>query len=216
MKQGIVLSLFCLLLVNNATAQNTRFGIKIDPQLSWMKPIGEISEKADNAVGLNVGLMVDKYFADNYAFNIGVSLNNTGGSLSYTDSMTWRLNSKNKVTVPDNNIVFKIKYINIPVGFKFLSKPIGYVKIFSELGADALVRVQALADIPGSSNNDAREEIRLFNLGYHIGGGVQYSLGGSTSIELGITYNNGFIDATSNKDDNVSIQALGARIGIIF
>ena len=43
------------------------------------------------------------------------------------------------------------------------------------------------------------KEIGLFNLSFFIGGGIDYDLGGTTALNLGIFYNNGFIDLLSNE-----------------
>jgi hypothetical protein len=219
MKKIITLFTLFVLFTGLTNSQNTpfRFGIKIDPQLSWYNIIADISEPAEQRVHINIGLMADKYFAENYAVSFGASLNNTGGSILYKNETSWDLNDK--VTMPaDEEIEFRIQYLQLPLGLKFMSKSIGYVRIFADLGADGFIRLRALGDIPGEkiSNNDANGEIRLFNLGYHIGGGIEYSLGGNTSLMTGITYTNALIDAVPDEDDNVNINMLALRIGIMF
>jgi hypothetical protein len=198
-------------------AQSTRFGIKIEPQSTWFTVIGDNSDKGSNGAGINIGLMADKYFAENYALELGISLNSTNAGLSFFESTTWKLNNKNKEVGPNQEVTLRTQYVDIPIGLKFLSKSIGYVKIYAHLGANGMFRVRALTDVDGLlENNDAKEEVALFNLAYHFGGGVEYSLGGNTSIVAGINYTSGFSDVTSEKADDATLNMLAFRVGIMF
>lgn len=215
----IITSLILTFFFIGLTHGQFRFGVKVDPQISWYNIIGDISDPADARFHTNIGLMANKYFTENYSVSFGVSLNQTGGSIEYLDETTWELNNEDKTLPANEAIDFRIQYLQLPLGLKFLSKSIGYVRIYADLGADGFVRLRSLADIPSENidNNDAKKEIRIFNMGYHIGGGIEYSLGGSTSIMTGITYTNALIDAThKKKDDNVNTNMLSLRVGIMF
>ena len=56
------------------------------------------------------------------------------------------------------------------------------------------------------------------NLSLHIGGGIEYSLGGATAVMAGLYYTNGFtnIYKTSFLNDKVSLRNIGLRLGILF
>ena len=68
------------------------------------------------------------------------------------------------------------------------------------------------------SDTDINEDVRLFNLSYYFGGGVEYSLGGNTAINAGIVFNNGFLDVLDNRDKNSKdiLQVLSVRLGVMF
>ena len=67
---------------------------------------------------------------------------------------------------------------------------------------------------------NVESELKLFNLGYHITGGIEYSLGGDTALGFGLGYENNFLDSTSGSgdqpDDRVKQNFLRFKIGIIF
>jgi hypothetical protein len=62
--------------------------------------------------------------------------------------------------------------------------------------------------------------VNIFNLGYYIGMGAEYSLGGSTAICIGLYYTNGFLDVTTDHDnqpsDKVIMNNVALNLGIIF
>ena len=62
------------------------------------------------------------------------------------------------------------------------------------------------------------QEVNFFDMGYNIGGGVEYSIGGSTYLTMGLLYNNGFLDITHNRtiDDKATLSRLAIQLGIIF
>jgi len=215
--KGIIIGLLLLFGLQITSFGQFRFGVKIDPQISWFNIIGDISEPADNNIGVNVGLMADKYFTENYAVSFGASLNNTGSTITYKDDQTFELNDEDKTLSADEPLALNIQYLQLPLGLKFLSKSIGYIQIYADLGADGYFRIRSLASSGDAfSRNDAKKETQIFNLGYHFGGGIEYSLGGNTSIVTGITYSSGLIDVVKNKDDNVNINTIALRLGIMF
>ena len=48
-------------------------------------------------------------------------------------------------------------------------------------------------------DEDIKDDINLFRTSLIIGGGIEYSLSGTTAIIAGITYNNGFSNSLNNK-----------------
>ena len=60
----------------------------------------------------------------------------------------------------------------------------------------------------------------MINLSYHITGGIEYSLGGSTALSFGIDFDNNFLDITNDTGkqlkDIVSQKMLSFRFGVNF
>jgi hypothetical protein len=87
---------------------------------------------------------------------------------------------------------------------------------------DPKVVVAGKADIPSLNikSENAIEELRKFNLGYHIIAGVEYGVGGNTAVVLGLGFSNIFFDVTKDKNtqpiDKISHRILSFRIGVIF
>ena len=61
-----------------------------------------------------------------------------------------------------------------------------------------------------------KESIHIFNLGYHVGAGVEYRLGGSTSVIGGIRWVSGFTNVTEQDGANISLNAISINLGILF
>jgi hypothetical protein len=123
----------------------------------------------------------------------------------------------------NQRVVYKIQYINVPIGLKFKSNQIGYITIFSDIGIDPKVLIGGKVDIdqPVNLNGEsAMKELNRFNLGYHIMAGIEYSLGGSTAVVLGLGFENNFLDVTKDNPgqtiDKVTQKILKFRIGINF
>ena len=54
-------------------------------------------------------------------------------------------------------------------------------------------------------------------MGYQLGGGMEYSLGGDTYLTIGILFANGFLDVTDYKiDDKASLKRFVFQFGVIF
>ncbi len=201
-------------------SQNMKFTVFVEPKFSWMTPDLKNVDNDGIKLGVNIGLNVDKFFAPNYAIMTGISIDNTGGFLKY-DLVNGKPIKTNggMVTIPTGSTLeYKLQYINVPIGLKLKTNEIGYFTFFTHLGINAGVNIKATGEVEGYEleNDNISDEIKLFNLGYYIGLGTEYSIGGNTAIVLGITYNNGFVDITTDSNNKVTNSNFAVRIGILF
>ena len=200
-------------------SQDLRMGIVINPQISWLSPAGsDFVSKESTKFGFDIGLSVEKYFASNYALLTGISLNNVGGGISYSDSVQMKINNTDERIPGNESIDFNLQYIKIPLALKFKTKEIGYFTYFAQIGMEAGVNVKANVSVDANKIDKEKvsDEVRLFNAGYLIGGGAEYSIGGSTSIIVGIQYQNGFLDIISTTNDKVVSPKVTLLLGILF
>jgi hypothetical protein len=204
-------------------AQNRiSFGIHADPLVGWFTSENKKDVINEGArPGLNFGVTFNRYFTENYAFSTGLNLITAGGKLIYNDTVTMALD--NPVTVlPGNEVIYTIKYLAVPVGLKFQSNQIGYITFFTDLGLDPKFVLGGKADIPSMEieKENASAELKDFNLGYHVTAGIEYSLGGTTAMVLGLTFDSNFIDITQDRDDQptdkILHKMLGFRLGVNF
>ena len=72
--------------------EDFRFGVFFDPQISWITPDIKNVEKDGSRFNIKGGLIIDLFFAKNYAFTTGISISNSGGNLFYADSLTLEIN----------------------------------------------------------------------------------------------------------------------------
>jgi len=199
-------------------AQETRFTVFVDPKFSWMKPDLKGVDSEGSRFGLNIGLNVDRFFAKNYALTTGISIDNAGGKLRSDTVKYIKTNAVIDSVPAGNTLNYKLQYINVPLGLKFKTNEIGYITFFTHLGINAGINIKATGEVDGHEleNTNINKEISLFNLGYFIGAGIEYSIGGNTAIVAGITYTNGFTDITDDSNNKVILNNLAIRIGVLF
>ncbi len=226
LKTLIAISLVATLFTLNLSAQRKiGFGIHADPLVSWFGT--DISSvRSDGArSGFGFGLSFNSYFSPNYSISTGIKLINAGGRLYSTDTLTLRLSKNNLLNVdvlPNETVTYKIQYLSVPIGLKLQTNQIGYLTFFTDAGLDPRVVVGAKADIPSKSitGENAINEVRKFNMAYHITAGIEYGLGGNTAFVAGIGFENNFLDITKDFDDQpadkTSQKIINFRIGINF
>lgn len=230
MKKGrvtiqLVLSMLAILLLlppASVNAQDMQFSLSVDPLVSWYSSDTRESKSSGARPGVSFGLNFDYYFAQNYAFSTGLALINSGGRLSYSDTIDIEFKNSIMELNANEEIDYKIQYLSIPLGLKLKTNQIGYLTLFTNVGLDPKIVIGGKADIPYASIEDENitEELNLFNLGYHITVGTEYSLGGNTSLIFGLGYENNFLDVTSDHDgqpdDRIRHNILKFKLGINF
>ncbi|MBU8891188.1 MAG: PorT family protein [Bacteroidales bacterium] len=218
MKKYLFIVILTLTSIKVFSQTSTRFAVFVDPKFSWMSSDWKSANNDGSKFGVNIGLNVDKFFAPNYALMTGISIDNTGGNLNFENQKDLKTGSGIESLDPGSTIQYKLQYINIPLGLKLKTNEIGYWTFFTHLGLSGGVNIKATAEVDDYEleNENISEEVRLFNLGYFIGAGVEYSIGGNAAVVLGLTYTNGFVDITDGNDSKVTLGNLAIRVGILF
>jgi len=216
--------LFTALFVSlNLAGQNFRFGINFDPVMSWFTPNTKLIDKDGSKLGFSGGLMLETAFQKNYIFATGINLAYMGGNILYEEATNFTID-KNDVMLLDSatTVEYTLQYISIPLSLKLKTNPIGYISYFGQLGLTPQFNVSAKATSTKSvggnmlDKDNVAKEIGLLNLSFFIGGGIDYDLGGTTALNLGIFYNNGFIDQLSNETHKASLKYVSLRLGVLF
>ncbi len=201
-----------------AQKTNLRFTVFVDPKFSWMKSDYNSIENDGTKMGVNIGLNVDNFFADNYALMTGISIDNTGGNLKFDYAKTLQTGSGEEDLPAGSSVNYKLQYISVPLGLKLKTNEIGYWTFFTHLGLNGGINIKATAEVDGFEleNENISDEVNLFNLGYYIGAGAEYSIGGNAAIVVGLTYTNGFVDITDGNDSKVTLSNVAIRLGVLF
>lgn len=228
MLKTVSVALLLVIIPVTIYSQGVRMGLNFNPQTSWMKSDVE-SVKSDGAtLGFSFGLQSDFFFAERYSLSSGLYINNTGGKLLYSDTIAFTTNTSTDSLFPETQIKYKLQYIEIPLSFRMESNQIGYFVYYAQFGITNQFRIGASADIesinPLLSTSmggvGCKDEVSFYNLGYNIGAGFNYYFSKNTALTVGLIYNNGFIDATSNEgkavSDNVSVRSVALKIGVLF
>jgi len=197
--------------VKNKSFKKNRFAVELSPQISWMRPDNIAVDPNGNVFGFNFGLVYDRFFEKNYAFSTGIKINSTGGKLTYSDSTLANVGGE---LIEVTDLDYKLKYVEIPLGLKLMTNDFRRTRFFMDMGLFMQFNFKARND----DGKTLSEEVKLFDSGFHIGGGVEYSVGGSTYLIFGLRYNGGFTDVTDNYtvDDKTNLNRLEFRFGVVF
>jgi len=210
-------------------SQGVTGGLYISPVISWLKPDSKNITKDGSRFGFGFGIPVDFNFSKNFAFSTGIAYTNIGGNLKYADSIPkFETVDSTYHLVPGTAIKYKTSFIEIPLSLKGKTNEIGYITYFLKAGISPQFRFKAKGDISVNSgdNLDIKAEVRSFNMGYHIGGGIEYSLGGSTKLLVEAVFTNGLTNFTKvetqktpssiKKNDKTIMNSISLKVGILF
>ena len=214
----VILTFLATILSLNAQTSRVRFNVHVDPQFAWFSSDEDTVEPNGSIFHLHAGLNMDFYFAENYAFVLGVGINNLGGNLLYADSTEFSSKGETLLVEPNQSVKLNLQYIDIPIGLKLKTEELGYATYFLQLGFNPMINLNAKASSEDASFDkvDIKESINSFYLGYHVGLGVEYKLGGSTALIGGVRWSSGFTDVTDNDRANVTLNALSIHLGVLF
>lgn len=203
------LLIFCLA---GFAQSNFQLGLKVSPNLNWIKPNSDLLERDGLSFGFNFGLMGDFNFAENYSFSTGIGLANVGGKFIKPDIQTFSDNNGNQVVgFGSTTADLQLKYIEVPLTLKLKTNEIGYLKYYAQVGfglafnydasADEEFKYTTLNNNAGAtlSNEDVdyADEINALRASLILGFGAEYNLTGNTSLVVGLTFNNGFTNVFS-------------------
>lgn len=204
------------------TAQDYRFGVYVSPVISWFRTdIDEVKNQGARA-GFNFGISAERPLTDNWYFSSGLAFINSSARLKSINPSHFRFPDFTSIVAAGDPVIYRIRYISVPVGIKIKTSEVGYLTYFAEFGLDPKVVVRGVADIPSINieGENAMNEIRRFNIGYHLNAGADYSIDGRTSVILGLGYESNIIDTTRDIDgqptDRTSHKLLKFIFGINF
>lgn len=217
MKRIIVTSVI-LICLTALYGQRMKFSVHADPQFAWFSSDEDNVTPDGSVFHLQTGLFMDLFFADHYAFAMGLGINNMGGNLAYADSTTIISKSDTLHALPGQSLKHRLQYIDIPLGLKFKTEELGYTTIFFQTGFNPMININALtsSDDGTFDRNNTRASTNIFNLGYHVGIGAEYRLGGSTALVGGLRWSSGLTDVTGTDDAKITMNAVSIHLGIQF
>ena len=200
--------------MNAQEANSIRLSFVAEPQLSWLKPDIDGVESRGSKGGYNFGVVLDRFFADNYAFSTGLTINTTGGKLRYTTPDNLSEGEVFPDDAPVGDKEYRLRYIEIPLGLKLRSNDFRRSNFYGRFGLTPQINIEAR----DGEDNSISDQINFFDLGYHLGAGIEYSIGGTNALMFGLVYHNGFTDITDEPgyDDKTVLNRLVFEIGFIF
>lgn len=237
MKKIVAIAAFLMLLQGIVIAQETdvRLGFQVSPVISFM---GSTDDNQINGNGANLGLKLgakgEIYFRENYAFIIGLGFAfNSGGTLRHElGGKIWQRSEIPEAINPQfglpagTDLKYSIQYVEIPFGLKFRTREFGYLRYFAEIPVITLgFKSQAKGTIQYQGINETdkytiQKEVNSLALSWGVGGGVEYSIGSSTSLIGGLGYQRVFTDVTKDYDGDADsknfINNVIIHLGVMF
>jgi hypothetical protein len=236
MKKQIVLIMILIvsITVNNIYAQkkqrsNFQLGAKISPNISWLNANAQDFVSDGTSPRFSWGFIADFQFAEKYFFSSGFNITSNGGKIIYP-----YINKPDSIsTLGSLHRSINVRYVEFPISIKMKTRQFGYLTYFGQIGMGIGLRLSANANddfyANGSSiavsKNDIKieDEINFLRLSMILAAGVEYNLGGSTSIFGALTFNNGFTNVLNYKnnvspfvDADASSNSFEITIGILF
>lgn len=193
----------------NLSAQDdagARFGIKLAPNMAWLKSDTKGLANDGSKIGFTFGLVTEFPIgsAGNYRFATGLFLNNVGGK--YQQDFIYAEVPSGRILTKQLSNDVKLQYLQVPLTMKLMTNEIGYMRYFGQVGFDASFNIRAKADFDRPvrdslsvvtgfetlEDEDIKSNIQIFRAGLIVGAGMEYNFSGSTTLQVAVNYNNGF------------------------
>lgn len=213
MKKITLLLLF--LCAGFTSMAQVEIGLQLSPTISGNRFVAEDRynfEKESNKLRLGVGVVVDYFFAQNYAFSTGLMYRSKGAEITYTetdDSGTPR-QMKDDIAV---------QYVQLPISLKLFTNEVAPgTLLYFQVGGSLNTKVAAQVNDKKVINSEkVIKRFNIFEADALLGGGVEFQMGESTKVFGGLTYHRGLtdIDDFYEKkfgDKNISVKNNGVSL----
>ena len=226
-KQLFIAGLLLISLNMSAQYKPILFGLRAGGSIDWMKPDAEGYHNQGIRPGFSWGFIADFYIMENYALQTGFNVQYLYGKLNYPsremiqgDTLTGTLLR-----------YYKLQYIQIPLVWKMQANVSESVRLYGKIGLGTAFRLRAKADDTftssdgetNESSGDIAEDICLIRESFIIGGGVAFTLNGSTALIVDLTFDNGFVNILKGNnglypdiENKAVINLVELGVGIMF
>ena len=222
-------------MINAQDDVGVRFGLKLSPNLSFMKADTKNIKADGSGLGYTFGLMLEIPIGSsgNYRFATGLNLNNV--KAKFSEEFTYVDNLVDPKKTRDLAREVALQYVELPLTIKLMTNEIGYMRYFAVVGAGNAFNVKAkgdkveakeIAQLPDGTpvvekfeeleKEDMQDDIALYKASLIVGAGAEYNFSGSTSLMFGITYNNGFTNILDIEGAKAKAHYLELTAGVFF
>ncbi|MDO7744922.1 MAG: PorT family protein [Pedobacter sp.] len=221
----IFTAIVLLVLTKGGFAQNGpepyygfRLGLTAHPTIGWVKP--ETGKSNGVNLGFSYGLIGDFNFTENYSFSTGLTITTINGkSTEINPSPYYDAAANPNPTAYD--LKYMLQYVEIPLTLKLKTEKIANARWYGQFGLSNDFNIGARQDVELAGKNvvkdiSIKKDINFYRAGLIIGGGLEYDVARSTSVTMGLTYNNGFTDISDDKGRSVRNHYLGINFGVFF
>ncbi len=230
MKRFIFVLLLSFFITQLVSAQHKpfKFGFEVSPNVGWFRSDLTDYENDGSKLGFSWGFVSEFFLMENYAIATGFDVVYLNGRLAYPHQVALN-DSMNDPGVLHRK--YRTKYIEVPLVLKMKTNEFGNFRFYGKigLGTSFLLTAKGTDKFIGETEKisedekDIKDEVKGIRESLILGAGVEYNLGGSTSLTFGITFDNGFTDVLKDQntlDPEVTHQAINnyieLNLGVIF
>lgn len=240
MKNSTILML-ALLITQLSFAQNSfRFGLKGASNFGWLSGNDKTIENDGTKIGFAYGLMGEYAINSTYGLHAELLLSQVNSKFNLKSEQSF-VNDPNSTVVSNLNFKYVIQYLEIPISMKLNTKEIGNLVYYGNFGFSPGFALNARTsitsdDIPKSIQdldptdyrvnddegdaftlNNFDDRVFLFRFPLIIGGGVEYRMAGSTSLQAGVRFANTFTDIfVKDKTADAKNNYFAVSVGVLF
>lgn len=205
------------------------FGFKAGGTMGWMKPDTKDYESTGVQLGYTWGFIADFFLMENYGITTGFDVVNLNAGLKMPATIENNGGDKINGTLDRK---YRLKYVQIPLAFKMQTRELGKFRIFWQIGLGTNFLIGAKADdefMPTEGQAvteddvDIYDDITFMRMALILGAGVDFSLGGSTKLMAGLSFNNGFMDILNGNNtydpilvNKAKANYIALELGIVF
>lgn len=205
--------------------KNFHFGLKVNPNLSYIKPhLDNKTIKNDGtSLRFGYGLITDFRLNKVISFSSGVEVFGSGGRIDFatSDSAFYMFipegeSKEAKFYTTSRNMA--LTFVDVPITFKMKTPEIGSMKYFGVFGTNLGIRAKARATDVGSyvsnkgtpvynfesKNINIAEQVSPIRMTLNVGLGVEYNLIGSTSLVCSVNYLQGYTSTLKKKQTELT------------
>lgn len=193
------------------TFKGFKLGLTAHPNFGYMKSDMQGVKSNGLRAGFTYGLIGDFAFAENYTFSTGLKMTTINGQ------------TETKNLIEDFQSIYKLQYIEIPLEIKLFTNQKQGMRFFGEFGLGNAINVKARQDIKPADNTimakeniDIGDDIAAYRGSIIIGGGAEFALGGKTKMSTGLTFDNGFTNVLTKKDEKLKNSYIGLNLAVFF
>ena len=177
----------------NDKLKNARMGLYVSPAINFIK---NDSENIDtkSKMGVVYGYAVEIGLNETHKLESGLAISYKGGRAFNPDETD-----------------YKIQYITLPIFIKMRSREMFQLNWFARIGPSIHFKIKEMVTPPENTDiNAAIVDLSIFL-------GAEYSLGGKTSVEASLFFNNNITDAIADGEDMQTLfHQVGLRLGFLF
>jgi len=184
----------------NEKLKNARMGLYVAPAVNFIQTDSDKTDTSNNP-GIIYGYAFEIALNENHRIESGFAISYKGGGVTQHNS------SDHSTSITSD---YKMQYVTVPFFIKMRSRQIGYLNYFARIGPSINFKIKEMI----SSNIIDSGKLALVDISIFLG--TEYSLGGKTSIEASLFFNNNLTDAINNNNTKLLFHQLGIRIGFLF